>query len=616
MGDAGTRPAFVHPLSSTAWWVVHVASILLVARANRRFTLFQDDFLFLDQARFAPLAAGRYPDQGLTIEYLGRDLFGHFSPVARLLFWVLGRTGDFQVGAYLMVLGLFSAAVFATGYLLKTILGRSAEAAALLLAVCGGLVLVRLTSWTTASFNMLPAFALGALCLAWAFTFLRGTGGRRYAVASVAAFAAAQLDYELAILLPVIVGTWWLAVRWPELGVRQGLRELRSHLGYWLALAAVGLAAAVNYATNYATPLTHPSTAEILATVRHSLLQGLFPASFGVFQPDHGVSALGAAALVLWALVIGVAARHRGARVLGCICVAMVAWLMSVLVLAWGRAAINGVYVGIDLFYAVVPLLGLLVGVAEGIRLPPREPGPIHATRRRAVLLAVAVLASLSVVGTQLQAARATDANRTQATTREAASNFERGLDRYGAAATVVSGPVDNLIVWPQLAPYNDFQRSLGVLWPAVRWNSDGSNLLRVTPSGELVPVDFEPAGSADVARAVAKAGARPKGDGRCWVMRTSRSHIDVPYRGQPPATPAVTVRAWVSQTTALEPKVIHTQRSSVAATSARTTWVQGEVGAVFMPPVESVESFRFIGLRPGTTLCLDSLEVGSLVDR
>lgn len=626
--DAATDPPAVDQrrdgrIRAVWWWLAHVVVVAEIALATRNFAFFQDDFVFLGQARGEGVVAGVVQTQPLTLDYLRLALFEHFSPVTRFLFWMIGRTDDPLLVSRLLVLVLVAGVVCSWGLLNRVILGRTWAALLITMIAGQGLVLARLGGWTTAALNILPALALCALSFAVAIHYLRHHRSRWWAVASVMLLALAVFDYELAMVLPMFVGLWFLWCA-RENGVRPASRILRT-LPYWTGLALVSGAAAWNFQTNYRlTGLPHASPQEVLETLWRSLSQGLFPAFLGVFSPaPEGPSYLALASLVVWLLAIVWGIRRCGPRILAPVALGVSGWLVCTLILGYSRSAINGPVVGVELFYAAVPLLVLMVGISEAVRMvsdvraadrPPMTAATLGGPGRRP-LLVMAAATLVSAVLTQVQAVEATDPGGLSSASARATRNFHAALKDLGDVTQVVSTPVDPSVVNPAFWPYNYLSRSVGLSETNVRWDWFGAGRLhRVDGNGMLFPVEVNPVGRAGGKR-ITSTNATPSRNGRCYTTNATDSELIVTFAEEVSGDNlTLLVKGQLSDETAVIP-TIATNGTMLAATGAVTTWPAGKLRAVLFPAAPSIAALHLAGLKVGTTVCIDSVVVGQLLD-
>ena len=354
------------------WWLWSGGLALAfaqVAWASRRAALFQDDFIFLGQARIDGVHDGVVLPTRLTWDYLSKALFEHFSPVTRLLFWTLGKSTDPRLVGRIMVLSLVALVVVAFGELTRAVLGRTIAALLVAMIATQALVLTRLAAWTTASFNILPAVAFTTLSLTLAYRYLHDPTKRAAAAGSVVFYGLAVLDYEFAMLLPLFVLAWFLLCLAPELGRSATIARLRATAVYWISLGIIGVAAAVNYRLNYyIDTLPRGSAGSTLRTLWYSLLQGLFPAILGVYSPTAGNFGVATVLVcVAWIVIVSAAVVFGGGPAVRAVVFGAFAWLVCNLLLAYGRSAVNGVGIGIELYYAGFPMLFVTLAACEAI---------------------------------------------------------------------------------------------------------------------------------------------------------------------------------------------------------------------------------------------------------
>src|SRR6478752_4276338 len=92
------RPISSEP-PARAFVVAFAGCVLVVAYLIKDVFLFSDDYVFFGQAAELPFG----------ISYLGADLFGHFSPVSRLVDWLLVGVVPAFPGVVFLVLLVFVA---------------------------------------------------------------------------------------------------------------------------------------------------------------------------------------------------------------------------------------------------------------------------------------------------------------------------------------------------------------------------------------------------------------------------------------------------------------------------------------------------------------------------
>jgi hypothetical protein len=605
-----------HLVPSVVWWVAHAVVLIEVGVATRWFAFFQDDYVFLNEGRGDILRDGVVHGQPLTFDYLRASLFEHFSPLTRLAFWVVGHSESPQVMARVLVLALVAVLIVALGVLSRTILGRTMEALLLTMVAGQGLVVVHLAGWTTASFNLVPALALCALSFAAGIRYLRDRQSPRYAVASLCLFGLGLFDYELTMFLPVFIGCWFLLCLAPELGVRAAVERIVHTFAYWGLFAVLTAAAALNFKLNYMqSGLPKPTVGQFVETMWHAWWQGLFPSVLGVSDIDHGAGAAAVVAIAVWVWLMTVAVVQLGPRVIGAIALGLLGWFLCTAALAWGRAAVNTPWVGIDLFYAAVPLVVLVVAVAEALRLP-RPSRRRRAGRRVRVVSVLGALVLISGVLTQVHARQATDPNGVASAARNFQLGFLRAVAKHHSPPAVVSAPVPEAVVLGSFYPYNYISRSVGILTDRVRWDvADSGPLYRVDTNGELVQVGLEPRAQANMTR-IRAFEAQRAGGGHCFRMHTSKARLTVPL-ATPVSGPNLAVRTEgrIDRTSAARPFLVRSDDQRVGATGSLIRWQKGDIHSVMLLTSDSVTAIGLTGFVPGSTICLESVVVGSLTD-
>ena len=194
----------VGPAQPPEWlWLVSIMLQVLIAAVLTAYTyFFIDDWLFIAEARRLPL----------SLSYLRKPLYEHFSPISRLLDKLLvgDTTGSFAL-AHDLQLVMYAAAIAAFAFVVRTILGNKWPAFFLTILFGQSLFLIRLLNWWTATANILPATVFSLIAFG---AYLRWWRSRSFGwlIVCLACFLVALLDYENAMLLPLYILTVSLLV--------------------------------------------------------------------------------------------------------------------------------------------------------------------------------------------------------------------------------------------------------------------------------------------------------------------------------------------------------------------------------------------------------------------
>ncbi len=160
------------------------------------FEFFADDFVFL------PLAYGRNDPLALSVT----PLFGHFSPVAWILHWLVANSLSPATTVAVLVMSITATTSILVGILVKHLTRNSWIAAAASFLVAGSEVNVRTFNWWSAFAQDAPQVPLLLLTI---FFYLRlGELGKKHNLnfGFFAFFGTLNLlSYELAILTPIFL---------------------------------------------------------------------------------------------------------------------------------------------------------------------------------------------------------------------------------------------------------------------------------------------------------------------------------------------------------------------------------------------------------------------------
>jgi hypothetical protein len=530
--DGAPQGRAAHPtkrLRPPAWLlpVVIALEVALMAVLTEYTYFFQDDFLFASQAR----------DTNLGIGYLRLDLFGHFSPVTRLLdaFVVWIAPGNFLV-AHAIQLSLFAAALGAFALTARTLMGAGWGAMALTVLFGQSLFLARLLNWWTASANILPATILGLLMITGYWRWSE-SGGRRWLLLAIASFALSLLDYETAMYVPVYILLMRLLIAEQGVSLISWARILWREKVAWLAFALLDLAALLNFLTFYYHSIPRPGKGQILHFLEITLFETFIPALLGLKNPEAILGRQAVVVVACLAIAAGVLAASLVLRpnAWRCWFVFVAVFLLNAVTFALNRVALYGVRAGYELYYqqSMHFMCLLLAGMAfsrrwGGVRKTTGA-GPVLRRPGHRVAALASGLALLAYGALYIPSQRAlADAASLPAAARSYVETFKASLERVRSALhqepVLLQHPVPAAVVFPQFAPYNFYDKFFALFDPKLRIDELGGSPYVVDGTGLLRAVDFNQMGAADVGRGTA---ATP--DGRQVPLLIDRSGACLP---------------------------------------------------------------------------------------
>ncbi len=537
-------------LSSAAWF-------------TRSFYYFQDDFIFIHQAQTS----------SFSVTYLRGSLFQHFSPISRLLDYVLVHWFHSSVAAaHTIELVLLAASVLAFSWTIAELVGRHWWRHLLTLAFAESLALIHLLGWWTATANILPASLFGLLTIA-AFLRYRRVSHRRWIFLSMLSFGLSLCTHEQSWLVVGYLILFDLFVLAPGGRVRAALVRMWREAWIWLGYALLTVLAMVNYFAFYYAPLKPRATiVELIRYIGIQFSQEFAPSAIGLRPLTTGwtnTAALVIDSIVFAAIVIVSIYRRPSAwrvwTVFG------VGFLANAIMIGANRVGYFGVDFGLQLYYLQSPayLFLLCVGAAfsldtsgapyarqqedpAGPRIPAhhRRPSP----RLRVWGIAACVLA-VGLYALVFFSSATTMSNKDQSNVESATAQtyFTRLLEQIDAASArgrqvaVLDRTVPIGVVAPAFHPANRLSYTLPVFRPDVAIDQLRASTFAVTPDGSLVPMRFHRTSGMSiglpVADVVAGAGAKSTADhgtggvGRCATSSRPGGTIDV--RLVSPLTPS-----------------------------------------------------------------------------
>jgi hypothetical protein len=507
-GGSPASPArgfFARHADGLAVLAVLFVSLASAAWFTRSFYYFQDDFMFIRQAQIS----------SLSLTYLRGSLFQHFSPVSRLLDYVLAHWFHSSVAAaHTIELVLLAASVLAFSWAIGELVGRHWWRHLLTLGFAESLALVHLLGWWTATANILPATLFGLLTVA-SFLRYRRVGSRGWIVISLLSYGLSLCTHEQSWLVVGYLILFDLLVLAPGGRVRGAVVRMWREAWIWIGFILLTAAAMTNYFVFYYAPLKPRATiGELIRYAGIQFSQAFAPTAIGLRPLTTGWT--NTAALIIDSLVfvviiaVSIYRRPRAWRVW---VVFAVGFLANSIMIGANRVGFFGVDFGEQLYYLQAPayLFLLCVGAAfsldksgalyntrEEVTSRPRTPA--HHRRRSQRVRTLWAAAGVAAIGLYAVAFV------TSATTMNAKdqSNLESATSRSyfttllgqiaavsgrGGQVSVLDTAVPLGIVSPAFDPYNQLLNALPVVGSDAAVDQPGHATFEVTPNGSLQPL-------------------------------------------------------------------------------------------------------------------------------
>ena len=584
--------------------------------------LFQDDYVFLTQAR----------DQAFGLAYLRGDLFGHFSPLSRLInaavveslpdhLWIV-RFG-------LLVLGAAYAA--AVVLLAVTVFGRTRLALVASFSLATSLAVLPLTNWWTAGLNILPAVACSALCLTGVVRVTAGAPAR-WAALALGSYGIALLGYESVML---VAG---YALLWVLLFARRGrmsgpVAVLRRSWWLWLGFVTLGGLALVNYRVNYWAPTPKAAASDYVAAMTSSLVEVQLPLLLGFSDPEQGsLMQVGTvvAVVALAGLLFRLVRLRAGGRGL---VFAVAGWALPSAALVLSRVGLYGTSLVHQPYYyalsTVLVVLGLGVAFSDSSRSEPSHTSERFPLALPAALSALGVIACTAWVLSAGPAARSIwnadpGAVGEPGDERRYVERLRESGARLGRDSTLVDTDVPTSLVLAAFAPFNRLHVVAALNGVDVPFGRGDRTPYAATAGGVLVPATLSWAELLEVRTGVEAGLAitgtdgpmRPGPSGACFTT-TEQTRLEwalpAPVRGED-----LVARAEVTVDTETPARlvVIGADGNAAPGNYDDTRWLPGETGALDTIAAQQVDRIAYDSFAPGRTVCLGSLAVGSVSTR
>lgn len=585
---------------------VHVvALLLLLAQVALRLWMLLGSWFYTDDYRLLAQSRG----EALDLDYLTSPFDSQFMPVGRFVAWSVSNSGEVATGwgtavAFTMLFSTLAAV--ACWWMLVTVFGARLEILPLFAVYLFSALSAPALMWWAAGLNQLPLQAVWFASVATWVLYLRDRR-RRWLVATTVVLLVGLLCYVKALLvLPVLA---LLAVGYFASG---GVRSRLVGVGrrYWPAAVAGGATASL-YVLYYVVAIPQPFVDEdrgsgLAGALADTMLGTAFGSSAigGPWRWDTRNPPTGYADPPAWAvhlawvvlvgtIVVGALLRRRTGR----------AWLLMAVSLAGAyllllttRAPIAGADIGLEMRYltetvcALVLVLGLVwlpvPGAVESSEQRERPLLDVAPTPALAGALACAYLVG-AVVSTATYA-------RIWHTDNPGATYLQRVNDGVRAAGSLdlTGGPVPQDVMPGFSFPYNTLESLVPLYTPDADFPLISQTLHSVTDEGTVAPTVID-AATTSRRGPVEECGWRVGASGRSVPLRAGT--LDAYW--------------W------LRIGYLSSQRTDVAVTAGdvtRETTVNPGIGSLFVQATGTFDEVRISGLEPGTTLCVDVIEVGA----
>lgn len=614
-------------------WLTAVVIVggVVIGYFGRRVFLWSDDYVFLPDARKVPL----------DLDLLTTPLFGHFSPVSQF--------GDSLVAANLptkpwliqvVLLLLAIAVICAVAFLMVSLFGRT-WLALIGTALAGpSLGLLPLVNWWTAGLNIMPAMVGFALCLGSVARFVRpgrGRDDRRWGALAIGGYLLAVLSWELGITAVGYALLWTILFR--HRVTDEPWRDLARRTRWvWIPLVVIAALSLLNYRLNYYVATPSASVGQTVEALSTSLFTIQLPFTLGFFDPGRPVfRGLGiAVGIVLFGVLAAVTIR-RSPRAWRGWAFALLGWLIPVAAVAISRVGYIGVRAVEQPMYYYLPTLLFVVGVLEAWAAP-RRPGPVGSTAFRPprwsqVVAVLAVATAFTVVwvasawptisSTNYGMIAGPNAPERDYMTNLVASAHE--LQSTGEHFSVINGVAPEVIL--NFRGHNRLSQLTDLHDPTITFDAPDGPWYAPDASGTLVPAVPQWTAELDLTSPFAALTAdghdlsgagisrTPTGAGFCFTVddpaAVLRWDLPTPATGGPLV---IRTMATVDSATPVRVSTATNPADEPIVTNVNPrTWVAGAAGRLDTTPEPQIAAVVIDSMAVGTSMCLDSIQVGTV---
>ncbi|MBD3914614.1 hypothetical protein [Nocardioides hwasunensis] len=562
---------------------------------------YTDDYRLLAQAR----------DVRLDVGYLMTPFDSQFMPVGRLVAWVVGNSGEVATNwnvAVTLTLALSTLAAVACWWMLVTVFGTRWELLPLLVLYLFSALSAPALMWWAAGLNQLPLQGVWFAAVAAWTCYLRTRRNRWLAVTTVVITLGLLCYVKTLLVLPVLLV---LALGYFTTGSVQA--RVATAFRSWWSAAAVGAVTAIGYVAYYTTAIPAPFVkrgAEGGSGLAGSLVDTMLLTAFGssaaggpwrwdTFNPPTGyadppVWGVHLAWMSLAALVALAAFRRRRTGR---------AWLVllfslagAYLLLLTTRAPIAGAGIGLEMRYLTETVCALVL--ALGLAWLP-VPGAVeHSEPRSRSLVALAPTPALVGLVGLVYLAGAVVSTTTYAyiwhTDNPGSSFLHRVRDAANESGSLdlTGGPVPAAVMPGYSFPYNTLEELVPLYTPRAGFPSVSTDLHSVAEDGRVAQTVIDAAVTSEPGP-LPDCGWKVGPKGRTIPLQNGT--IDVDW--------------W------LRIGYLASARTDVTVSAAdvsRTTTLNPGVGSLYVQVTGAFDAVRVSGLTPGTTVCVDVVEVGT----
>lgn len=587
---------------------VHVAALaLLIGQVALRSWMLLGSWFYTDDYRLLAQARG----QDLDLDYLSSPFDSQFMPVGRLVAWTVANSGDTATSwgmAVAITLVTSTLAALACWWMLVTVFGVRLEVLALFALYLFSALSAPALMWWAAGLNQLPLQVVWFASVAAWVHYLRRRR-LRWLAATTAVIAVGLLCYVKTLLvLPVLalVALGYFSSGGPRQRLLYALRR------YWpAAVAGFGLSAL--YLVYYVVAVPQPFVdqdrgAGLLGDLADTMIGTSFASSAvggpwtwdtrnpptGYADPPAWTVHLAWVALV-GLVVTGALLRRRTGR----------AWLLMALSLAGAyalllttRAPVAGAAIGLEMRYLTETVCALVLAIGLAwLPVPdavessePRDPPLLAVSPTVAVAGALACVYVAGAVASTASYARIwhTD-NPGQAYLQRVAGSVEDA-----GSMDLTGGTVPSAVMPGFSFPYNTLEELLPLYTPDADFPVVSQSLHTVAEDGTVTPTLIEPA-------VISEPGPR---EGCGW--KVDERGRQIPLQGG-----TIDVDWWIRI------GFLSSQRTPITVTAGevgREATLNPGLGSLYVQATGAFDEIEVSGLAPGTTLCVDTIEVGTAV--
>lgn len=583
--------------------VLVIGGVLLLAQTGLRLWMLIPSWFYTDDYRFL----SRAKDSRLTLDYLAEPFDSQYMPFGRAVAWWVANSGDAAVNWNAAVLATMITSTLcsmACLWMLITVFGARWEVLVLYAIYLFSAVSAPALMWWAAGLNQLPLQAVWFVSVATWVLYLR-TRAVRWLAFTLLTLVAGLLCYVKALLLiPVLAFIALAYFASGSLGdrVRSVLRD------FWPAAVGAALAAGaylLYYAVAVPQPFIQGDTEGLVGDLADTMLGTSFVSSAvgGPWRWDTSNPPTGYADPPSWSVHIAWIAvlllvalstllRRRAGR----------AWLLLGLSLAMAyslvlttRAPVAGAAIGYEMRYLTETICALVL--ACGLAWLP-VPGAVESSserdesliRVRPTPLLVGVAASTYLVG-------AVFSNATYAWIWHTDNPGDGYLHAVADTANGQGGleladgtvPAD---VMPGFSfPYNTLSSLMPLFTDKVSFPDASAKLNVVGPGGLVGPAELD----------VTTGSRAGPVEGCGWKVTSGSTRV-------PLSAETLDFDWWIRV------GYLASQQSPLTVTVAGEpveTTVMSGLGTLYVRVSAGFDDVEFSGLAPGTTLCVDSVDVG-----